>query len=279
MAAGLSFDHFLINFAAKIEKSEMKFQVLKPNEIEGLNDLNIEDDTIKAYGLPHNVICIKHLFSEQEQIDLVELCNELYPSSLVDTLPFPQHTPWIYYNWPSKFMEQPDAEKAIKSNKQKKKKMELLLNLGSILGKMVISIVQTVKQKNNTLEEEKDDEMNKVNNKNKEEYEPKAIYGILYPSRGFLEAHMDAHQGWIISISIGATCDFWFTDPKNKNDKRKHHINIQSGDVMVFPGYRLLHGVDNVDKNVPRFWKLLQAKRVIPVQFARYCLQFRHPLK
>eukprot|EP01084_Bolivina_argentea_P278998 476902_1 len=199
-----------------------------------------------------------------------------------------------------------DTEIAIKNNQQKAKQMELLLSLGSILGKMIISIAQIARQKNqkkpvviNQVDEEKkdndiNDPIDKLKNKNKakiqndkdneEGYSPKAIYGILYPSRGFLEAHTDAHQGWIVSISVGAICDFWFSDQKkmdkqNTDDKNKHHIHIESGDVMVFPGYRLMHGVDNVDENVPRFWKLLQAKGVIPLQYARYCLQFRHPLK
>merc|ERR1712173_498934 len=86
-------------------------------------------------------------------------------------------------------------------------------------------------------------------------YVPKAIYGILYPPRGFLEAHTDAHQGWVVSISVGADCDFWY---QHDNDEKKNKVMIESGDVMVFPGYRLMHGVDAVGERVPRFWKLLQ---------------------
>eukprot|EP01084_Bolivina_argentea_P097999 176158_1 len=285
-AAGVSFDHFLNDFGKKLKDSEIQFQVLKPNEINKLNDINNEEGKIKAYGLPHNVICIKQLLSEKQQIALVNLSNDLYPSLQLEISPFPQHTPWIYYNWPKKFMEKADIENEIKNNKQKKKQMELLLNLGAILGKMIISIANSARQQKangkqdiNNINEEKHNIIDNNNEKNQHTYSPKAIYGILYPSRGFLEAHEDAHQGWIVSISVGATCDFWFCDHKNDNDKRKYHLNIESGDVMVFPGYRLMHGVDNVDQNVPGFWKILQETHVIPLQFARYCLQFRHPLK
>eukprot|EP01083_Nonionella_stella_P041626 112795_1 len=292
--AGVSFEHFLINFASKIHQSEKKFEVLKPNEIGKLNDVHMhsEDGIIKAYGLPHNVICIKHLFSEKEQIDLVTVSDNLYPSFHLQMSPFPQHTPWVYYNWPSKFMNQPDAEVSIKNDKLKTNEMELLLNLGSILGKMIITMLQKVKrQKENKdigMNEVYEEKHNKNNNpelnqqpkqRNRSRYCPKAVYGILYPARGFLEAHTDAHQGWIVSISMGATCDFWFQDPKNKKDKNKYHVNIESGDVMIFPGYRLMHGVDDVQQTVPPFWQRLQTNHRIPLPFVRYCLQFRHPLK
>ena len=288
------------------------------NEIADIDNDDNNDDVIHAFGLPNNVICIKKLLSEKEQIDLIHLSHDLYPSNYLQMSPFPQHTPWIYYNWPTKFMEKDDVEIMIKNDKQKQKEMQLLLNLGSILGKMIISIAETARkqkeEKNDPLKQQiakqqqeqkcdinqqndrfSNDDKNVINNKNiiynqqqnEKKYSPKAIYGILYPAKGFLEAHTDAHQGWIVSISIGATCDFWFYDQNDKDNKqknnkqknKKHHINIESGDIMIFPGYRLMHGVDTVQQNAPRFWKILQAKRVIPLQFVRYCLQYRHPLK
>ena len=270
MAAGTSSNKTILNsLSDKIASSKIKFTVLNRDQFDCLDNVKIEKNTIKAFGLPHNVICIKRLLSEQEQIKLIHLSNDLFPSSLLEIAPFPQHTPWIYLNWPAKFMEK-EEEKIINS-KEKEKNMQSLLDLGAILGKMIISIAQNA-QKQNEEKEEKE-----------KEYEPKAIYGILYQSRGFLEAHTDAHQGWIVSISIGAMADFWYSNQKKmdnqKNDEQsKHRINIQSGDVMVFPGYRLMHGVDSVDQNVPKFWTSLQQKQVVPKQFVRYCLQFRHPL-
>ncbi len=284
--------------------------------------------TVRAYGLSHNVICIKQLLSEREQMDVVHLSHDLSPSNLLEASPFPQHTPWIYHNWPSKFMEKGDAEKAIESDEEKEKRMGLLLSLGGIIGKMIISIAKAAnnqmkapqpvpvpvpavlemkeeeEQKNgNDIViqhhplEMKDDGQSEnphhgagavggphgkkqvvdIQNENDDRgYAPKAIYGILYPPRGFLEAHTDAHQGWVVSISVGSDCDFWYKN--GVDDERKHRVNIESGDVMVFPGYRLMHGVDAVGEGVPRFWKLLQAEHVVPVQFSRYCLQFRHPM-
>merc|ERR1712129_439183 len=156
-----------------------------------------------------------------------------------------------------------ENEEEKKENETNKKMMQSLLEIGCVLGKMIISIAT-----------------NQNGKKDKEKkYEPKAIYGILYESRGFLEAHTDASQGWIVSISVGAMCNFWYANQeKMKNKMDKHRINIQSGDVMVFPGYRLMHGVDSVEQNVPKFWTELHQKQVVPKQFVRYCLQFRHPL-
>ena len=234
--------------------------------MDALNKVESEENVIRAYGLPHNVLCVKRFLSEQQQIDLVQLSNDVHPLTVLQTSPFPQHTPWIYHNWPTKFMQKEEAEMKMKGDEQQKEKqMESLLSLGGILGKMIISIAQSAREQNE--KKEKDKEAQKA-------YKPAAIYGILYPSRGFLEAHTDAHQGWIVSLSIGASAHFWYSADQIK----KHRINIRSGDVLVFPGYRLMHGIDSVDQNAPKFWKEMQAKRIVPQQFARYCLQFRHPL-
>lgn len=233
--------------------------------------LHEEEKTVHAFGLPGNVMLVKRLLCEQEQMELVHLSHDCVPSNLLEAAPFPQHTPWIYYRWPARFMAQEQAQ-------QEAKQLELLLSLGAILGKMIISIAKAANRRQHAQvakEEEKEKQgKDKGKDEDAERYAPKAMYGILYPARGYLEAHTDAHQGWVVSLSVGAHCDFWY-----ESGKKKHRVRIESGDLMVFAGYRLMHGVDAVGEQVPEFWKVLQAKRVVPVQFARYCLQFRHPLQ
>ena len=111
---------------------------------ENIDDL--DGNKIFAYGLPNNVICIKQLLTVNEQNDLIHLSHDLYPSNILEVSPFPQHTPWIYYNWPSKFMEKEDAELVIKNDKDKEKEMQLLLDLGAVLGKMIIHIAETARK-------------------------------------------------------------------------------------------------------------------------------------
>ena len=331
------------------------FLVDKQNDtVDGIDAKN--GNSINVFGLPHNVLVLKQVFSIEEQIGLIELSHSFEPATHLVARKHPQHTPWIYYNWPDRFnvieqkqnnyhKDNPNNDRNI-GKKVNNLKMESLMHLGSVLGKLIVKIVD-IAQKNDQDDTENDKEINdpddnlphndeierkvensvaiptdnmnetderrdgvaKDKNANMKLHRPEAIYGILYPRHGVLGSHKDAHMGWIIAISIGATAKFWYSngnpnendnDNNNDNDKQddgkekeKHkdkdninvkkdekiEINVESGDIMVFPGYKLLHAVDDVDPNTtPRFWKILQARQIIPVVFARYCLQFRHPL-
>lgn len=105
-------------------------------------------------------------------------------------------------------------------------------------------------------------------------FEPNAMYSILYPHDGFFNPHLDGAQGWALSISIGCTATFFYMFGKNG---KKHYVTLESGDAMIFNGGALYHGISKVfPGSAPEFW----ADHEIAVfGMDRLVIQLRDPVR
>jgi len=102
-------------------------------------------------------------------------------------------------------------------------------------------------------------------------YNPVALNGILYSENGKLQSHQDGVYGWVLSISIGNSADFFFSTTMAGE---KVNIRLDSGDAIIFNGQKLFHGVEKIyPQSAPNWWREGEYKD------CRYNLQFRDPSK
>lgn len=111
-------------------------------------------------------------------------------------------------------------------------------------------------------------------------FSPDAVRGILYPANGRLHAHQDMHMGWVGSLSVGRSCEFFFATGWEENDPSGRTVRLDSGDAAFFNGQTLVHGVsrllgDDEEGAVPPFWARLKANGVLPAPWERFNMQLR----
>ena len=117
--------------------------------------------------------------------------------------------------------------------------------------------------------------------------DPNGVYGIMYPHGGMFGAHVDGAQGWVMTISIGESAKFFWTP--TWEGKREYlqvlflislaYLKVESGDVVIFNGGQLYHGVDEIIPNTaPAFWKKPECPVAI-FDMGRFSLQFRDPVR
>jgi len=108
------------------------------------------------------------------------------------------------------------------------------------------------------------------------EYNPNALYGILYPYGGKFVSHIDGAQGWVLAISIGDSANFFFSDGFHGE---RTYVRLDSGDAIVFNGGQLHHGVEEIYSNTaPAFWT--DPNQEISIfGMSRFNMQFRDPVR
>lgn len=104
----------------------------------------------------------------------------------------------------------------------------------------------------------------------------------MYPEGSCLAPHQDMHMGWVLTVSIGCDCDFYFsTNPPNmdniENDcKPDERVRLSSGDVIFMQGQVLHHGVTAIyPDTAPEFWRRLNEQGALPEDSARLNVQYR----
>jgi 2OG-Fe(II) oxygenase superfamily len=108
-------------------------------------------------------------------------------------------------------------------------------------------------------------------------FSPTALRGILYPKDGHLHAHQDMMMGWVLSMTIGQSCDFFFGPHWEEDHKETVHVRLNSGDLILVNGQKLHHGVSKLldgDGTLPSFWETSES---IPTKWKRFNLQMRDP--
>ena len=87
-----------------------------------------------------------------------------------------------------------------------------------------------------------------------------AVHGVWYNKNGFLQSHRDktwnrgnktSQTEWVLSISLGANAHFTYHHP---NEKEGYHSTVESGDVLLFNGAYLHHGVKVLENSIPKWW-------------------------
>jgi hypothetical protein len=100
-----------------------------------------------------------------------------------------------------------------------------------------------------------------------------AAYGILYPDQGKFGAHLDGATGWVINFAIGDAATFFYGCKKGMWNK----IIMNSGDVVIFRGGKLWHGVEPTQtSSAPGFWQ--EDCEFSVFQMSRFSLQVILPV-
>jgi len=104
-------------------------------------------------------------------------------------------------------------------------------------------------------------------------FEPDAVSALLYARGSSLTQHRDSKPGWVLGLSVGSAARFYFSGDKSK----KTEVQLESGDVIVYNGTRLLHGVEGiVPDTAPAYWKREVSGENCPaIGFERFVLSFR----
>lgn len=94
-------------------------------------------------------------------------------------------------------------------------------------------------------------------------------------------------QGWVLSLSLGASCHFFY---HQKLEDDPFHVTLNSGDLILFNGGKLFHGVteivtsrtegmSNTDARgipiLPDFWSYCHESDILPRNYMRMNVQFR----
>jgi len=212
-------------------------------------------ESMSIIPLPFGVILFKNCLSEDEQIGVYNICDELhrdknnaYRNGLASQQNYP--VPMLMFNW----------------NGKKNEKIPQPTDLLEF-GKMMFKKAYKYAVDSNVLKEEKN-----PNYKCPSSYNPDALYAILYSEKAALQGHFDGALGWVLSVSIGNSVLFTISD-SNKGEEIS--IQLDSGDIVLFNGTKVWHSVKKVFPNTsPKFWK---TSAVNNYGFSRFNLQFRDP--
>jgi alkylated DNA repair dioxygenase AlkB len=99
-------------------------------------------------------------------------------------------------------------------------------------------------------------------------FDPKALYSIMYHENAKLQQHQDGTLGWVLLVSIGDSCVFKYSETQNSS---QIELKIDSGDIILFNGQKLFHGVERIIPNTaPKWWKNSETYGM-----ARFNIQFR----
>jgi len=212
--------------------------------------------------LEHGVVLFKNCLSEDEQMGIYQQCLELgndsYRNLILHKTQYLNATHPIgvlSYNWNGL---------GLATNNEKVRPPQDLLQFGSDMFKRVYKLSKTL-----TAFKIWDDQ-HSPEFKFPSSYNPNSLNGIMYSKNATLASHVDGPLGWVLSVSIGDSALFFYS---LENGKERTEIKIDSGDVVIFNGQKLFHGIDKIYPNTaPKFWKEIKDK-----SGDRFNLQFRDP--
>mmetsp|Transcript_31517 Transcript_31517/g.100499 ORF Transcript_31517/g.100499 Transcript_31517/m.100499 type:complete len:262 (+) Transcript_31517:2-787(+) len=119
-------------------------------------------------------------------------------------------------------------------------------------------------------------------------FDPNSVWALLYKEGDEMPSHLDRAEGWTLSVSVGASVDFVLGEAPEKGtmyaDYAPHkphpgqearRVVVESGDMLLFQGDRLFHGVEGTRPGTAPAWWLDGAERAETRDFARLGLLFR----
>lgn len=104
------------------------------------------------------------------------------------------------------------------------------------------------------------------------EFQPDAMYSIVYPPSGRFGTHVDGASGWVLALSIGNEALFHYAPSLHEP---RTEVTVRSGDAVFFKGGTLYHGIDHIKLGTaPPFYEDFALTRGT----ARLNIQFRDSL-
>jgi len=212
-------------------------------------------------ALPHGVILFKNCLDEDAQKDVMDTClriaetggNQLILKKEKWQGSSKRAIPLLFYNWPARASSVgsiPEPKDLLKWAK-----------------KMFQSAYDHAVVTDNNAKTEK-------NFQCPSEYDPNAVYAILYPPGGSFIPHLDGAKGWVLSVSIGDSADFFYSIGLEGS---RTEVRLESGDVIIFNGGQLHHGISKIHANsAPSFWN---SHGISVYEMSRLNLQFRDPIR
>ena len=91
-----------------------------------------------------------------------------------------------------------------------------------------------------------------------------ALHGVWYNENGYLRSHRDrtwdqdnktSQTEWVLSISLGSTARFTYHHPQDIQGNHSTTVLVESGDVLLFNGAYLYHGVQVLEHSIPNWWE------------------------
>ena len=91
-----------------------------------------------------------------------------------------------------------------------------------------------------------------------------ALHGVWYNGNGYLRNHQDrtwdqdnktSQTVWVFSISLGSTARFTYHHPQDIQGNHSTTVLVESGDVLLFNGAYLYHGVQVLEHSIPNWWE------------------------
>lgn len=81
----------------------------------------------------------------------------------------------------------------------------------------------------------------------------------------------------MLSVSIGESADFFYALTEHG---QRHRVVIESGDIVIFNGGQLWHGVERVHSGTaPALWTSGSDNPLAVTGMSRLVLQFRDPVR
>jgi alkylated DNA repair dioxygenase AlkB len=212
---------------------------------------------------PLGVVILKRALGEDEQLGIIHTLLEMSPPINM-AAGYTAHMPLFMYNWPSRYAASYKPKVAGKPTH--------LLEFGQKMYDRCAGYVSKAKdvgafdmKEYNSLPAELQCPM---------KYKPEALYAICYGSKGALVSHQDGQMGWVLGLSMGESCDFFFSKTQEGG---RQTVKLESGDLILFNGQTLFHGVSKIHEgSAPAFWS---TKNGIPANVGRINLQYRDPSK
>jgi hypothetical protein len=96
------------------------------------------------------------------------------------------------------------------------------------------------------------------------------MYSQVYLSEGKAHLHVDPYLSWVMSLTLGASCDFGFRSDRKTTQTT---LRINSGDVVIFNGGKVYHSVDMILKGTEPEW--FKKTRIAEKGYARLNVQCR----
>ncbi len=214
-----------------------------------------------AIVMPHGTVLLANQLNEQEQTKICQESKRLADCAENESVLNEESKtqcngefsprPLYFYNWPAK-----PASCSISHDLAPTKILEL--------GKLAIATASKLCNTNSV------DPIHAP-----AVYDPTAIYAIMYPQHGYFSSHVDGAKGWAVSISIGHSCIFYYSLGKFG---KKIYVQLNSGDILVFNGGLLHHGVHQLLDQCPEFYhQNVNPLYELAATYHRLCVQCRDP--
>jgi alkylated DNA repair dioxygenase AlkB len=228
-----------------------------------LAELKKGDSEPSVIFAPLGVVVLKRALGSDEQLGIIHTLLEM-SNPINMTADHAYHMPLFMYNWPSRY--------AASYKPKVNGKPVHLLEFGQ---KMFDKCAQYVsKAKEVGAFDKKEYDALDAQLKCPMKYKPEALYAIVYGAKGALQSHQDGQMGWVLGLSMGDSCDFFFSKTLEGG---RHTVRLDSGDLILFNGQTLFHGVTKIHAGTaPAFFK---TKNGIPANVSRINLQYRDPSK